>query len=291
MADIKSGTIPIGLPFPGMEAQVLDQYFQPVVLGQIGELFLDGVQRFVGYYDRDDLTARALHGSFYRTGDLVRQDPTTGVLYYLGRQDFQIKLRGQRIELGEVERCLLELVSSCAVIKCDERLVAYVQGSDIDPEGLRAHCRSRLPPFMIPSLFIVMDRLPLNKNGKLDRRALPKPANSPLLPNTTHTELRSELEATIHKLWCQVLQCDGPISTTSSFFSMGGHSMLLMQLYHQYQTSFDFDNRTNPIALFFRQATIGEHAKLLQQAAEVVNGNKFTSWKSLHLTEGESSCA
>ena len=111
---------------------------------------------FPGYYDRDDLTERVLYRSFYRTGDLVRQDPVTGDLYYLGRQDFQIKMRGQRIELGEIERCLLEVVSGCAVIKHDEHLVAYVQGRDIDLDTLRKQCRSHLPPFMIPSNYIVM---------------------------------------------------------------------------------------------------------------------------------------
>ncbi|CAF1351918.1 unnamed protein product, partial [Rotaria sordida] len=137
--DIESGLIPIGVPFPGMQARILDQYYQPVLVGQVGELFLDGVQRFPGYYERPDLTERAHYGSFYRTGDLVRQDPTTGQLYYLGRQDFQIKLRGQRIELGEIERCLLKLASSCVVIKFDEHLVAYVQGKNIDLDELRGH--------------------------------------------------------------------------------------------------------------------------------------------------------
>ncbi|CAF4639293.1 unnamed protein product, partial [Rotaria sp. Silwood2] len=88
-ADIQSGTIPIGFPFPGMQARILDQYYQPVIPGQVGELLLDGVQRFPGYYDRNDLTERVLYGSFYCTGDLVCQDPITGQLYYLGRQDFQ----------------------------------------------------------------------------------------------------------------------------------------------------------------------------------------------------------
>ncbi|CAF4066371.1 unnamed protein product, partial [Rotaria magnacalcarata] len=290
-ADIQSGGIPIGVPFPGMQAQILDQYYQPVFVGQVGELFLDGVQRFPGYYERHDLTAQSHYGSFYRTGDLVRQDPTTRHLYYLGRQDFQIKLRGQRIELGEIERCLLELVSGCVVVKCDEHLVAYVQGKDIDLDDLRAHCRLHLPQFMIPSIFIPLERFPLNKNGKLDRLALPKPTNLSSLSNTIYTELHTEMEETVHKLWCQVLQSDVPKSTTSNFFSMGGHSMLLMQLYHQYQSLPTFDNRISPITLFFRQPTIGEHAMLLQHTAKEVNGDKCKEWQSMHLTEAPASFA
>ncbi|CAF4467348.1 unnamed protein product, partial [Rotaria sp. Silwood2] len=179
--------IPIGVPVPGTHALILDQYFQPVLVGQVGELFLDGVQR-----------------------DLVRQDPITGHIHYIGRQDFQVKLRGQRIELGEIERCLLQLVSACVVIKSEEHLIAYVQGKDIDLDQLRDHCRLHLPQFMIPSIFIPMHRFPLNKNGKLDRQALPKPTNLLSLSNNIHIELSTEMEITVHKLWCQILQCDVP---------------------------------------------------------------------------------
>ncbi|CAF3248582.1 unnamed protein product, partial [Rotaria sp. Silwood2] len=289
--DIQNGMIPIGVLFPGMQAQILDQYFQPVLVGQVGELFLDGVQRFPGYYERHDLTEQSHYGSFYRTGDLVRQDPITGHIHYIGRQDFQIKLRGQRIELGEIERCLLQLVSACVVIKSKEHVIAYVQGKDIDLDQLRDHCRLQLPQFMIPSIFIPMHRFPLNKNGKLDRQALPKPTNLLSLSNNIHIELSTEMEITVHKLWCQILQCDVPKSTTSNFFSMGGHSMLLMQLYHQYQCLPNFDSRINPITLFFRQPTIGEHAILLENIAKQVNDDKFQKWQSMHLTEAPASFA
>ena len=284
--DIEKGIIPIGIPYPGMESKVLDEYHQPVVLGQVGELFLDGIQRFPGYYDRDDLTQQALYGSFYRTGDLVSQDPSTGYLYYLGRQDFQVKLRGQRIELGEIERSILEFVSACAVIKYDEYLIAYVQGHDIDLNALRDHCKSRLPHFMIPSTFIVLDRLPLNKNGKLDRKVLPKPVDLPSMSTSAHMEVSSEMEVNVHQMWCQVLKCDGPISTTNSFFSVGGHSMLLMQLYHRYQTTFGFDSRTISIGEFLRHPTIEEHAKLLCKVVNTANIDQLTTWPALHLNEG-----
>ncbi|CAF4421184.1 unnamed protein product, partial [Adineta steineri] len=101
-----------------------------------------------------------------------------GLLHYQGRKDHQIKLHGQRIELGEIERCLLNItsISACVVIKWnDDYLVAYVQSSHINEEQLRQHCQSHLPPHMVPSIFVILDKLPLNQNGKIDRKLLPAP--------------------------------------------------------------------------------------------------------------------
>ncbi|CAF1428757.1 unnamed protein product, partial [Rotaria sordida] len=123
---------------------------------EIGELLVGGVGVFAGYLGRDDLTAKALvkinELMYYRTGDLVRMD-SSGVIHYIGRKDYQVKLHGQRIEVGEIERCLLDThIATCIVVKWgNDHLVAYVQGSDINEDDLRNHCRSRLPPFMIPS--------------------------------------------------------------------------------------------------------------------------------------------
>ena len=178
MDEITQRKIPIGHPFPNMQAQVLDEFFQPVVPGVVGELFLGGVQRFPGYFAQDDLTKEALFGSLYRTGDLVRLD-SKGLLHYIGRKDYQVKLHGQRIEVVEIERCLFDVssyVTACVVIKWgDDHLVAYVQSSHISEEQLREYCRSRLSSFMVPSIFIVLEQFPLNANGKLDRKRLPMP--------------------------------------------------------------------------------------------------------------------
>ena len=129
-----------------------------------------------GYLGRDDLTIKALveiNGElFYRTGDLVRMDHN-GLLHYRGRKDHQIKLHGQRIELGEIERCLLNNPSVCACVVMkwgEDHLIAYVQCSTINDSQLRQHCQLHLPPHMIPSIFIRLDRLPLNANGKVDRK-------------------------------------------------------------------------------------------------------------------------
>ncbi|CAF3867720.1 unnamed protein product, partial [Rotaria sp. Silwood1] len=161
---------------------ILDEFSKSVFVGQEGELFLGGIGVFAGYLGRDDLTSKALVDidgeMFYRTGDLVKMD-NKGLHHYQGRKDHQIKLHGQRIELGEIERCLLNTsVSACVAIKWDDdHLIAYVQSSDIDEEQLRKHCQSHLPPYMVPSLFIVLDKLPLNANGKIDRKHLPPPSS------------------------------------------------------------------------------------------------------------------
>ncbi|CAF4320686.1 unnamed protein product, partial [Adineta steineri] len=159
----------------------MNQYLQSSATAQEGELCVGGVGVFAGYLDRDDLTAKALveiDGElYYRTGDLVTIDKN-GLLYYQGRKDHQIKLHGQRIELGEIERCLLNItsISACVVMKWnDDYLVAYVQSSDINEQQLREHCQSHLPPHMVPSIFIILDKLPLNSNGKTDRKLLPSP--------------------------------------------------------------------------------------------------------------------
>ncbi|CAF4237929.1 unnamed protein product, partial [Adineta steineri] len=155
--DIQS--IPIGRPFYNYRCMIMNKDLQPSVTGQDGELLVGGAGVFAGYLGRDDLTAKALveiDGQlFYRTGDLVRMD-NDGLLHYQGRKDHQIKLHGQRIELGEIERCLLNITSTsaCVVMKWnDDHLVAYVQSSShINEEELREHCRSHLPPHMIPSI-------------------------------------------------------------------------------------------------------------------------------------------
>ena len=151
---------------------VLDELLQGVIVNQEGDLFAGGVGVFAGYLGHNDFTGNALiyidGKQFYRTGDLVRMDKN-GLLHYISRKDFQIKLHGQRIELGEIERCLFNTsISACVVMKWnDDHLIAYVQNSgDIDENRLREHCRTYLPPHMIPSIFIILDKLPLNANGK-----------------------------------------------------------------------------------------------------------------------------
>ncbi|CAF4221603.1 unnamed protein product, partial [Adineta steineri] len=167
--NIDVSSIPMGNVLANYRCSVLDDLLQAVVIDQEGQLFIGGAGVFTGYLGRDDLTAKALINIdskiFYRTGDVVKMD-RNGSLHFISRKDFQVKLHGQRIELGEIERCLLNItsISACVVMKWnDDYLVAYVQSSShMNEAELRQHCQSQLPPHMIPSFFIILDKLPLN---------------------------------------------------------------------------------------------------------------------------------
>jgi hypothetical protein len=271
---------------------ILDEFSQGVCIGHEGELLVGGVGVFAGYLGRNDLTANVLiniNGQiFYKTGDLVRID-NDGLLHYVGRKDQQVKLHGQRIELDEIEQCLLQnSIEACVVIKWgDDHLIAYVQSSAIGVEQLREHCQSHLPPHMIPSIFIVLDKLSLNANGKIDRKSLPSP-NLSSLNFSSSSECnfpQNELEGRVHDIWCQVLRCiEKQISTTANFFSIGGHSLLFIELYHRYQSLFGFDTHGLSIALFLQQPTIIQHSQLLRSVT--MNNIKSTQWHTLHINQG-----
>ncbi|CAF4666490.1 unnamed protein product [Rotaria socialis] len=289
--------IPIGRPLPNYQCLIIDDFSQLVYAGQNGELLVGGVGVFDSYLNRDDLTAKALviidENIFYRTGDLVRIN-SHGLIDYLGRKDHQVKVRGQRIELSEIEHCLLDTsISACVVIKwSDEHLIAYVQGYNIDQEKLREHCRSHLASFMVPSMFIALEQFPLNANGKLHRQRLPKPNFSSLTKVTEEALIVpcSPIEERVLSVWCEILHCDhGKISTASNFFSIGGHSLLFIQLYHRYQSLFCFSNELLPITMFLNQTTISEHAKLLESVKNIDKDG--TIWQSLHLIDGIASFA
>jgi aryl carrier-like protein len=274
----------------------MDEFLQLSSVGQEGELFIGGVGVFVGYLGRDDLTAKALieiNGEiFYRTGDVVRMD-NNGLIYHQGRKDHQIKLHGQRIELGEIERCLLDTsISACVVVKWgDDHLIAYVQSSNIDEKQLRKHCESHLPPHMVPSLFIILEKLPLNANGKIDRKSLPPPNFSTCVPIHLRNDVQSlaptnEIEVTIHHIWCDVFQ-QNQIAIDVNIFTIGGHSLLLMQLFHRYKMEFHLETNTLSIAKLFQQPTIVGHAQLIHQIIDIKQDTGDYSWSSLHLIQGK----
>ncbi|CAF4138709.1 unnamed protein product [Adineta steineri] len=290
-------SIPIGRPLFNYRCIIMNEYSQQSTTNQEGELCVGGVGVFAGYLGRDDLTGKALveidDQVFYRTGDLVRMD-NNGLLHYQGRRDHQIKMHGQRIELGEIEQCLLRTsISACVVMKWnDDYLVAYVQSSHINEEKLRQHCQSHLPPHMIPSIFVILDKLPLNQNGKVDRKQLPSPdfSLSTLLSSEKSDTPLNQFEERINTIWCQVLHSnENEISRTTSFFSVGGHSLLFIELYHHYQSVFNFDNQALSIAPFLQQPTIFQHSQLLQTV--IINNVKTTQWYTLHINEGNASFA
>lgn len=291
--------IPVGHLLPGYRCLVLNEFLQPVFPGQQGELFVSGVGIFRSYLRRQDLTEQVLMNidgeEFYRTGDLVQYDVEDEVFYYIGRKDHQVKIHGQRIELGEIERCLLNLssvVEACAVIKYNEdHLIAYIQSRNVTEEKLREHCYSSLPSFMIPSLFIILQQLPINANGKLDRHHLPIFDISLLIVNDREqnaTKPTNDIEIQIHSLWCEMFKCE-KVSTTTNIFTIGGHSLLLIQLFHQYKTLFHFNTTSLNITDLFQHSTIVDHARLIQST---LNKQQFHTeekqlWYPLHLTQGE----
>ncbi|MFB1481437.1 amino acid adenylation domain-containing protein [Corallococcus sp. RDP092CA] len=233
----------IGRPLSNTRAYVLDKYLQPVPVGVAGELFLAGEGQARGYLLRPELTAEKFlpevygpEGSrMYRTGDRVRYR-ADGVLEYLGRVDFQVKVRGFRIELGEVESALRhqESVKDAVVVArgegAEKRLVAYVApkaGATLEAKALRAHLRQQLPEYMVPGTVVVLEALPLNSNGKVDRKALPEPE----APASTHPYVapRTEAEAKLAAIWAEVLRAPR-VGVKDDFFALGGHSLLATQV-------------------------------------------------------------
>ncbi len=235
------GPITIGGPIRGTHAYVLDDRLRPVPTGVTAELHLAGIQLARGYHSRPALTAERFVANpygppgqrMYRTGDLVRWHPD-GTLEYLGRRDLQVKIRGHRIELGEIEATLTthpDITHAAVTVHkgpVTEQLVAYVvptPGAHVDPERLAATVGARLPDFMVPSVFVTLDRMPVSVNGKIDRRALPAPT-----PLTRQFRApATPLEQTIADVFADVLGVDR-VGVDESFFALGGDSIVAIQL-------------------------------------------------------------
>jgi acyl carrier protein len=221
-----------------------------------------------GYLGRPELTAQRFvenpHGAgrLYRTGDRVRWR-TDGTLEYLGRLDEQVKIRGFRIEPGEIETALLGQgsVRECAVVVREDapgekRLVAYVVG-EVDAEALRAHLLRSLPEHMAPSALVVLERLPLNPNGKLDRRALPAPEYA--AGEEGYVAPRTPTEEVLAEIWAEVLHLDR-VGVHDSFFRLGGHSLLVIRVGSLIQEIFGIEL---PLRVVFEAPTISALATLL----------------------------
>ncbi|MGW4596890.1 non-ribosomal peptide synthase/polyketide synthase [Streptomyces sp. NPDC004457] len=232
---------PIGRPLPATRAYVLDARMRPVPDGVTGELWLSGPALARGYLGRPGLTADRFRADpfgppgtrMYRTGDLVRRD-SAGELHYLGRTDHQLKLRGHRIEAGEVEATLVRhpgVLDSVVTVREDEpglpRLVAHLlTAPGAEPPtaaGLRELAARSLPAHMVPSAFVVLDRFPLTENGKTDRAALPAPAPAEERAPSEHVAPRTPTEEALAELWEDILQT--PVGAEDDWFGLGGDSL------------------------------------------------------------------
>ncbi|MEV0388562.1 amino acid adenylation domain-containing protein [Nonomuraea sp. NPDC050643] len=267
--------VPIGRPTDNTTMYVLDDHLRPVPVGVAGELYVGGDLLARGYRDRPGLTAERFlpdplaaepGARMYRTGDRGRL-LAGGELEYLGRADFQIKLRGHRIEPGEIETLLRADpgVDQAVVIKHEtaEQLVAYVVGT-ADPALLRGRLAGRLPAYMIPETFLTLDAMPLSPNGKLDRDALPDPVAGVRARQsaTAYVAPRTELEAALGRAWEQVLGLDR-VGAGDDFFDLGGHSLDVLKLTARVESE---------LGHVFAPADLFQHPTVEQLAALLESG-------------------
>jgi amino acid adenylation domain-containing protein/non-ribosomal peptide synthase protein (TIGR01720 family) len=239
--------VPIGRPIANTQIYLLDELMQPVPIGVMGELYIGGEGLARGYLNRADLTAerfvpdqfsQRVGGRLYKTGDMARH-LEDGNIEYIGRRDYQVKIRGHRIELGEVEAVLLQhgSVKESVVVAREEvdghkRLVAYVvavEKATVEASELGRYVREKLPEYMVPSAIVKMEKLPLSPNGKADRRALPDPDVVRPADGKEYVAPRTEVEEKLSEVWKQVLKLK-QVGMHDNFFELGGDSILSIQM-------------------------------------------------------------
>jgi amino acid adenylation domain-containing protein len=271
--DLGGGRSPVGVAIPDLGLYVLDDALRAVPIGVSGELYVAGAGLSRGYLNRAGLTAERFvadpHSStgerLYRTGDLVRWN-VNGQLEYLGRIDHQVKIRGFRIELGEVEAQLLAQpeVSDAVVIAqqgpAGARLVGYValhNGRLIDSAGLRERLGASLPDYMVPGTVMILDALPLNANGKVDRKVLPVPE---FIREQGYEPPQGEAEETLARIWAEVLGV-GLVGRNDNFFELGGHSLLALKLLDAMRRH----GQVAPVRTLFQYPRLADFALALQR--------------------------
>ncbi|WNG18185.1 amino acid adenylation domain-containing protein [Cystobacter fuscus] len=268
-ADVDSDASIIGTPIPTTTLLLLDPVTRRRLLpvGAVGEIFVGGAGVAGGYLNRPELTAQRFvaspvgSGTLFRSGDLARYTPD-GALHFIGRADSQVQLRGYRIELGEIESCLREhpAVVEAVVIAEEDRLVAIVQGrAGVALAELRVHLARKLPEYMIPSVFQVVDKMVLTSNGKLDVAAVR--ARAVALDSAAGPEPRTPTAVAMAGIWSELLGVDG-VSADDSFFALGGHSMLAVRLVNQLRRRFKVDL---PMKTLFERPRLQELADLIDQ--------------------------
>ncbi|NRD67216.1 alpha/beta fold hydrolase, partial [Corallococcus exiguus] len=274
---------PLGRPLGNTQVYVLDASGQPLPPGIQGELFIGGDGLARGYVGQPSLTAERFvpdpfsstpGARLYRTGDLGRWSED-GVLEFLGRADAQVKVRGFRIELAEIEAALLAhpsvrnaVVMAREDVPGDKRLVAYVAPETPDVAELRAFLKQRLPDYSVPSALVCLDALPLTANGKVDRKALPAP-ESTTSASGSYVAPRTPLEEQLAWSFAEVLRVPR-VSITDNFFELGGHSLLALRLIASIRVH---TGHLVPMAALFQHGTVEQLARRIQQETTPLPAN------------------
>ncbi|HSE19639.1 MAG TPA: amino acid adenylation domain-containing protein [Pyrinomonadaceae bacterium] len=270
-------TVPIGRAISNTRLYILDRHLQPVPVGVTGELYIGGDGLARGYLDDPALTAERFipdpfndepGGRLYQTGDLTRW-LADGQVEFIGRNDFQVKIRGFRIELGEIETVLREHHSvrdAVVVARIDARGAAYltayvVAAGELMPAGgeLRAFLKEKLPEYMLPSVYLFLEELPLTPHGKVDRRALPQPESAGRELDAPFVAPRNAIEEVLAESFSEVLRVER-VGVNDNFFELGGHSLLATQLASLVRKSFQADL---PLRKIFEAPTVASLAAVL----------------------------
>jgi amino acid adenylation domain-containing protein len=272
-------TITIGRPIGNTQTYILDRALRPVPVGVTGELYIGGQGVARGYLGRPELTAArfvpdpfsaALAARLYRTGDLARYRPD-GAIELIGRLDHQVKLRGFRIELGEIESVLAQhpaVARAAAAVRDDDggepRLVGYFVRSEnepVDSAALRQFLKERLPDYMVPAAWVELASLPLTAGGKLDRQALPAPDSRDVRVAERFVPPRDEFERQLAEIWSRLLRVER-IGACDSFFDLGGHSVLSMQMLAEAERVF---GKAPTLRSVFERPTLAQVAAAIQE--------------------------
>lgn len=275
--------VSIGTPIPGTDAYVMDENFQLLPANTVGELYLGGAGLARGYMGRPELTAERFvpdpftqeaGARMYRTGDLARRR-ADGQLDFLGRADHQVKLRGYRIELGEIENQLErhEQVERAVVMvredhPGDQRLVAYVvkkeRGTNLDSGELRQYLKQRLPEYMVPGFYTELERFPLSPNGKIDRKAFPKPEIGYSQEAGPYVAPRTATEKQLANIWSELLGLE-KIGVHENFFEIGGHSLSAVRVLSRVGREYGLDL---DLQMFFNAPTIETFSRTLETLSQ-----------------------
>jgi len=296
-------SIPIGKPISNTQVFILDLMLQPVPVGVRGELYIGGIGIARGYLNRSELTeekfvsnpffedlkphSKWVSKKLYRTGDLGRYLPD-GNIEFIGRIDHQVKLRGFRIELGEIETTidLFPGVNQVVVVirednPGEKRLVAYiVQETDVSIRinELRRYLREKMPEYMIPAAFVILDELKLNASGKVDRKTLPIPTSEQSESGTIFVSPKTDLEKTIAQIWQEVLNVDR-IGLNDNFFDLGGHSLLMATAHSRLQEAL---NREFSLISLFQYPTISSLVDYLSGESEDLSKIELVNDRANH---------